>query len=140
MAAEPPAPRATFDTVADVYHRVRPGYPPALFDDLFAMLPDRPRIVEVGPGTGQATRDLLARGAIVHAVELGPAMATTLRRELPSADLTITVGDFEQVPPAAAARTTRCSRPRRTTGSSRPLRWPGRPSCSRRAAWWRSST
>ena len=45
-------PRATFDTVADVYHRVRPGYPPALFDDLFAMLPDRPRLIEVGPGTG----------------------------------------------------------------------------------------
>jgi len=101
MASEPPQPRATFDTVADVYHRVRPGYPPALFDDLFAMLPDRPRLVEVGPGTGQATRDLLARGAIVHAVELGPAMATTLRREVSSPDLTITVGDFEEVPSIA---------------------------------------
>ena len=39
MAAEPRQPRATFDTVADVYHRLRPGYPPDLFDDLFAMLP-----------------------------------------------------------------------------------------------------
>ena len=29
------------------------GYPPALFDDLFALLPERPPLrLEVGPGTG----------------------------------------------------------------------------------------
>jgi SAM-dependent MidA family methyltransferase len=35
----------------------------------FDRLPARPCIVEVGPGTGQATRDLLRRGAVVHAIE-----------------------------------------------------------------------
>ena len=59
------------------YDRARPGYPDAVFEDLFARLPARPTIVEVGPGTGQATRQLLARGARVTAVELGPAMADT---------------------------------------------------------------
>ena len=86
-----------------MYNAIRPGYPPALFDELFAALPHDPLILEVGPGTGQATRDLLARGARVHAVELGPALAATLRRELPSERLEIEVGDFEQVPVAEAA-------------------------------------
>ena len=68
-----------------------------MFDDLFRRLPARPRIVEVGPGTGKATRDLLARGATVTAIEIGPEMAALLREVLPSRDLTIVVGDFETV-------------------------------------------
>ncbi len=96
-------PRRTFDGVAETYHASRPGYPPALFDDLLAALPSDPLILEVGPGTGQATRDLLARGARVHAVELGPALAAVLRRELPSERLSIEVGDFERVPSDEAA-------------------------------------
>ena len=61
------------------------------------MLPADPGIVEVGPGTGQATKDLLARGASVHAIEIGPAMAAKLRANLPSDRLRVTVGDFEEV-------------------------------------------
>jgi SAM-dependent methyltransferase len=90
-------PRTSFDGAAEIYHEIRPNYPAAMFDDLFDLLPARPVIVEVGPGTGQATRDLLDRGAIVHAVELGPAMAAKLRAVLPSDDLHVTVGDFEHV-------------------------------------------
>jgi trans-aconitate methyltransferase len=97
------APRATFDRVPDVYHSVRPGYPPALFEALFARLPSRPSVLEVGPGTGQATRDLLARGATVHAVELGPALARKLREVLTDDRLRVTVGDFEHVPAEHAA-------------------------------------
>ncbi len=96
-------PRRSFDKVPDIYHEIRPGYPPALFDDLFALLPARPQILEVGPGTGQATRDLLRRGALVHAVEIGPAMADKLRRVLRTEGLTITVGDFEEVPVEVSA-------------------------------------
>ena len=64
-------PRQGFDNVPEIYDRIRPGYPAELFADLFGLLPERPRIIEVGPGTGQATRDLLAHGARVHAIELG---------------------------------------------------------------------
>jgi SAM-dependent methyltransferase len=97
-------PRASFDSAVEIYDEIRPGYPPAMFDDLFGLLPVRPLIVEVGPGTGQATRDLLSRGAVVDAVELGPAMAAKLREVLPSADLRVMVGDFEHVelPPRGA--------------------------------------
>lgn len=87
--------RLSFNEAADVYDRVRPSYPAALFDALFQMLPAEPQIVEVGPGTGQATRDLLVRGASVHAIEIGPAMAAKLRSNLPSDRLRVTVGDFE---------------------------------------------
>src|ERR1700722_13808483 len=95
----PPAaePRKSFDNVAEIYHAIRPNYPPPMFDELFRLLPNRPVILEVGPGTGQAPRDLLRRGAIVHAVEPGPSTSAKLRKVLPSSELTITIGDFEEV-------------------------------------------
>jgi SAM-dependent methyltransferase len=97
--SEAPAvePRKSFDGAAEIYHEIRPSYPPSMFDDLFRVLPSRPAILEVGPGTGQATRDLLSRGATVHAIEIGPAMAAKLREVLPSPALTVTIGDFEEV-------------------------------------------
>jgi SAM-dependent methyltransferase len=87
----------SFDGVAEIYHGIRPSYPPPMFDELFRLLPSHPAVLEVGPGTGQATRDLLIRGANVHAVEIGPAMAAKLREVLPSPALTVIVGDFEEV-------------------------------------------
>jgi SAM-dependent methyltransferase len=93
--ARPTDPRLSFNVVAQVYDEIRPTYPAPMFDDLFALLPPRPDVVEVGPGTGQATRDLLARGASVHAIEIGPAMAAVLRANLPTKRLRVTVGDYE---------------------------------------------
>lgn len=87
--------RLAFDDVAEIYDSVRPSYPVDLFDALLTMLPTDPMVVEVGPGTGQATRDLLARGASVLAIEIGPSMATTLQRNLSSDRLRVSVGDFE---------------------------------------------
>jgi SAM-dependent methyltransferase len=98
MAKSPAAePRRSFDSVAEIYHGIRPNYPAPMFDDLFRLLPSHPAILEVGPGTGQGTRDLLSRGATVHAIEIGPSMAAKLREALPSPALTITIGDFEEV-------------------------------------------
>jgi SAM-dependent methyltransferase len=97
MSTPPPAePRRSFDGAAEIYHGIRPSYPPPMFDELFRLLPSHPAILEIGPGTGQATRDLLSRGASVHAIEIGPAMAAKLRDVLPSPALTVTVGDFEE--------------------------------------------
>jgi SAM-dependent methyltransferase len=89
--------RRSFDGVAEIYHGIRPGYPPSMFDELFQLLPSHPAVLEVGPGTGQATRDLLSRGATVHAIEIGALLAAKLREVLPSPTLTITIGDFEEV-------------------------------------------
>jgi SAM-dependent methyltransferase len=87
--------RLSFNEDAVAYDAVRPSYPAAMFDTLFEMLPARPHIIEVGPGTGQATKDLLARGATVHAIEIGAAMAAKLQSNLPSDRLEVTIGDFE---------------------------------------------
>lgn len=90
-------PRLSFDAVAEVYDEIRPGYPPVVFDDLFGLLPPRPDVVEIGPGSGQATRDLLRRGATVHAIEIGPALADVLRSKFLTDRLRVSVGDFEEL-------------------------------------------
>jgi SAM-dependent methyltransferase len=76
--------RATFDEVAELYDRSRPSYPEEIFDDLADAASLRPgsRIVEIGPGTGQATRPLAERGLAVTAVEIGPGLAAVARRNL----------------------------------------------------------
>jgi SAM-dependent methyltransferase len=90
--------RQCFDGVAELYDRIRPRYPAALFAELFSRIPAHPDVIEVGPGTGQATRSLLERGARVTAVELGPHLAKLLRRNLGSRqDLEIIVSSFETV-------------------------------------------
>ncbi|MFD3913505.1 class I SAM-dependent methyltransferase [Streptomyces sp. NPDC058603] len=86
----------SFDAVADQYDEARPGYPPALFDAV-EELTGRPlkgsRVVDVGAGTGIATRLLRARGAHVTAVEPGPLMAARLRRAAPGVPLVRGLGD-----------------------------------------------
>lgn len=88
--------RQTFDLDPERYERARPGYPPVLFDELFAALPSEPQIVEVGPGTGQATRELVQRGARVTAVELGERFANRLRTVFPTVD--VVHDEFESAP------------------------------------------
>lgn len=94
-------PRLSFNAAVAIYDEIRPTYPVGMFDDLFELLPRQPEVIEVGPGTGQATKDLLARGAVVHAIEIGPAMAAKLRSNLPSERLHVSVGDFEHMDIAA---------------------------------------
>jgi ubiquinone/menaquinone biosynthesis C-methylase UbiE len=49
-----------FDEVPELYDRVRPAYPDELFADLVAItgMDERSSVLEVGCGTGQATRSL----------------------------------------------------------------------------------
>lgn len=68
--------RDTFDTVADAYDSVRPGYPAALFADIAEAtgLEAGDAVLEVGCGSGQATGGLLELGAYVTALDPGPAL------------------------------------------------------------------
>lgn len=72
---------ATFDRVAEHYH-ARPPYPVEVFDLLAERcgLGAGTRVLEIGPGTGQATLPLLERGAEVTAIEPGAALAAQLVR------------------------------------------------------------
>jgi SAM-dependent methyltransferase len=70
-----------FGEVAEQYDRARPSYPDALFDTVIAHggLAAGDAALEVGAGTGKATRGFLARGLRVHALEPSPGMAAVLR-------------------------------------------------------------
>ena len=58
--------RATFDDDADAYDRTRPVCPAAVFDDIveLAGLGPTSHVLEIGPGTGQATRPLAERRSL----------------------------------------------------------------------------
>jgi SAM-dependent methyltransferase len=74
--------------VPEIYDRVRPTYPDALFADLVAITGIRggSAVLEVGCGTGQATRSLGALGFSVTAVEAGAGMAALARQRLSDLD------------------------------------------------------
>ncbi|MBO2449155.1 methyltransferase domain-containing protein [Actinomadura barringtoniae] len=74
----------TFNEAAELYDRARPGYPAEMFDDLASLAGAGPgcRVLELGPGTGQATVPLAERGCHITAVELGAEMARVARRNL----------------------------------------------------------
>jgi SAM-dependent methyltransferase len=97
--------RATFDEVPELYDRARPGYPPAVFDDLVDLARLRPgdRILEIGPGTGQATRPLAERGLVITGVELGAGLAAVARHALRDpGNAEIVNANFETWEPEAA--------------------------------------
>ena len=90
---------ASFGPVAEEYDRGRPSYPEALFDELerLAGLPLRgANVLDVGAGTGIATRLLAGRGARVTAVEPSAGMAARFHRVSP--ELPLVRGDGNDLP------------------------------------------
>lgn len=83
-----------FGAVADLYDRVRPSYPPELFDALLDAGPPGGRpleVLDVGCGTGIASALLTARGCSVLGVEIDPRMASVARTK----GLTVEEAQFE---------------------------------------------
>ena len=89
--------RETFDRAAEIYHRVRPDYPEALFDDLIVLTRLAPgdRLLEVGCATGKATLPLARRGFRITCVELGATLAAVARRNLDGFEIEVVEGRFE---------------------------------------------
>ncbi len=71
----------SFDAWAGEYDRYRPGYPEELFQTIRTRLslPERPRVVDLGAGTGRASLAMAALGWRVTAVEPGKPMLDQLR-------------------------------------------------------------
>lgn len=90
--------RAGFGLAADAYERGRPGYPTALVGRLIELLGDhpRPRILDLGAGTGKLTRPLAEQGVRVVAVEPEPAMRDRLSDAVPGAR--VVGGTAEAIP------------------------------------------
>jgi len=98
--------RATFDVAADMYDRTRPESPDALFDALIELTDARPgdHVLEIGCGTGQATRPLSARGFRITCLEIGAKLAAVARRNLgPYEGVHVINESFEAWPPPHGA-------------------------------------
>lgn len=91
----------SFGAIANAYERFRPGYPPELFD-LVMTYAGRPvaTALEIGAGTGKATRLFAARGVAVTATEPDPAMLAELVKHVP-ANVTAVRARFEDLRPGA---------------------------------------
>src|SRR4051812_30102119 len=76
--------RVTFDEDPVAYDRSRPVAPAHVFTELFelARLGPGSAVLEIGPGTGQATVPLAERGCAVVALEMGPGLAARARQNL----------------------------------------------------------
>ena len=85
--------------VAEAYERFRPGYPAELADLVmtYAGQPVRTAL-EIGAGTGKATRLFARRGIAVTATEPDGAMVAELRRQVP-ADVRTVQTAFEDLRP-----------------------------------------
>jgi SAM-dependent methyltransferase len=89
----------SFGVVAEAYERFRPGYPAELFDMVmrYAGRPVRTAL-EIGAGTGKATRLFAQRGVTVTAIEPDRAMLAELRKHVP-ANVKAVQAAFEDLQP-----------------------------------------
>lgn len=90
-----------FDEIAAEYDRHRPAYPDELVDQAceVAGIGSGARVLEVGCGSGQLTRALLARGLHVTALEPGKNLIALARQNLEGAgDVEFVNAQFEDAP------------------------------------------
>ncbi|TCC39671.1 class I SAM-dependent methyltransferase [Kribbella sindirgiensis] len=88
----------SFGSVAEAYERFRPGYPVELLElvTAYAGTPLRTAL-EIGAGTGKATRLFAQGGIAITATDPDAAMLAEARKHLP-ADVTTVQSAFEDLP------------------------------------------
>jgi SAM-dependent methyltransferase len=85
---------ASFESAADEYDAARPAYPSCVYDALGVLT--GLWVLDVGAGTGLATRQLTARGAAVIALDPGPEVLGRARAR--TLDLCAVVADGARLP------------------------------------------
>lgn len=72
--------RGVFDTIPEDFDKYRPHYSPELFADLirWGKIDGSKSVLELGPGTGQATDPILDTGCDYHCIELGKHLAAKM--------------------------------------------------------------
>lgn len=73
----------TFNTEAEKYEKMRPGYISELYEDIFKYIPinESSNVIEIGIGGGQATLPILKTGCKLTAVEYGENLAELCRQK-----------------------------------------------------------
>ncbi len=92
--------RAAFDTVAEQYDEARPRYSDEIIDTIVRVsgIAVDASLLEIGPGTGQATIGFAKRGYKITAVEIGERLAELCRKNLAAyPKVRIITGSFEHV-------------------------------------------
>lgn len=76
--------KTTFNIAATLYEEVRPGYPKELIQDVIDLssLSNHSRILEIGCGTGKATRPIAERGYEMVCLDLGADLIAVARERL----------------------------------------------------------
>ena len=75
--------RKVFDTIPDQFDKFRPRYSADLFAHFIkeAQIGPGTAVLEIGPGTGQATDPILATGCDYHAIELGEHLYAKMKEK-----------------------------------------------------------
>lgn len=76
--------KTTFNTAAVLYEDIRPGYPDELIQNVIDLsgLNDHSRILEVGCGTGKATRPFAEHGYEVLCLDIGADLIAVAKEKL----------------------------------------------------------
>lgn len=93
--------RKTFDQIPETFDKYRPRYREELFHELTVtcgLKPDK-KVLEIGPGTGQATEPILKTGCDYTAIELGENFTSFMKNKFGSyRNFKIVNADFEKYP------------------------------------------
>ena len=93
--------RKTFDRIPESFDKYRPRYCDELFNELTAVCglgPDK-SVLEIGPGTGQATEPVLKTGCDYTAIELGENFTAFMKEKFGAyPNFHIVNADFETYP------------------------------------------
>lgn len=97
--------RKTFDRIPEAFDKYRPRYCSELFHELTslcALAPDK-KVLEIGPGTGQATEPVLKTGCDYTAIELGENFTAMMKEKFGQyPNFHIVNADYETYPFADA--------------------------------------
>lgn len=91
--------RKTFDKIPESFNKYRPRYCDELFEKLImnCELDLNKKVLEIGPGTGQATEPILKTGCGYTAIELGENFTSFMKKKFRTySNFNIINADFEK--------------------------------------------
>lgn len=99
--------RESFDRAPQVYDDGRPPYPDEAVDWIIRKtgITVEETLLEIGPGTGQATLKFAQRGYRIHGVERGSNLARLLMQKCEPFNVSVDISAFEDWTPPSAFKT-----------------------------------